>query len=75
MKNTDYKIEDNDNYPDVYNAKQYYLLTKNRLENYYYILGVLGSYQGSESEVYLQLSQLTKQLTEDEEKAISPYND
>ena len=75
MKNTDYKIEDNDNYPDVYNAKQYYLLTKNRLENYYYILGVLGSYQGGESEVYLQLSQLTKQLTEDEEKAISPYND
>jgi hypothetical protein len=58
MKNTDYKIEDNDNYPDVYNTKRHYLSIKDKLEKYYNILGILGSYQGSENEVYLQMSKL-----------------
>ena len=75
MKNIDYNIEDDDNYLDVYEAKQRYVEIKNKLDNYYYIIGVLGSYQGSETLANAQLETLTNQLRADELAAKQPYLD
>lgn len=75
MKKIDYNIEDDDNYPDVYNAKKQYLDIKNKLDSYYYIIGVLGSYEGSEALANAQLEALTAQLRADEAIATQPYKD
>lgn len=75
MKNIDYNIEDDDNYPDAYNAKQKYIEVKNQLDNYYYILGILGSYEGSETLANAQLETLTVQLKADEAAEKLPYEE
>jgi hypothetical protein len=47
IKSTDFRIEDNPSYPDVYNAKLEYLEAKNKLDRYYEITSILGDYNGS----------------------------
>lgn len=72
-KQTDFYIEDNDNYP-VYQAKQIYLEEKNKLDKFYEIMATIGSFQGSELLVENQRDILIAQVEQDREMALAPYN-
>jgi hypothetical protein len=72
-KFTDYRIEDNPSYPDVYNAKLQYNIAKNKLNRYYEITGILGAYEGSWKQTQSYLNTLEAQLTADKNIETSIY--
>lgn len=73
-KFTDYRIEDNPSYPDVYNAKLQYNIAKNKLDRYYEITGILGAYEGSWKQTQSYLNTLEEQLTADKNIEIGIYD-
>lgn len=73
-KYTDYYIEDNDNYP-VYEAKQNYLIKKNKLDKFYEIMSTIGNFQGSELLVEQQRDTLIAQIEADRSLALAPYEE
>lgn len=75
MRQIYYLVEDDDNYQNVYNAKQEYSIAKFKLDKFYEIMGLIGSFDGDTSIIEQQRDAFIAQIENDKKKVTVSYEE